>query len=69
MYDQQYRSLISCDCFMAASSQEDRCFTADFMASGMTSIARSYIMSGGLEDEAYLEKMICSLFSGKMIRY
>jgi AcrR family transcriptional regulator len=68
MYDQQYRSLIECDCFMADSSREDRFFTADFLASGMTSIARSYILSGADEDEAYLENMICSLFSGKMIR-
>jgi len=69
MYDQQYQSLIRCACFMSGSSMEDRCFTADFMASGMTSIARSYIMSGAREDEEYLEKMICSLFSGRMLRF
>lgn len=68
MYDQQYRSLIDCSYFLAGRSEEDRRFIADFMASGMTSIARSYIRGGAYEDEEYLEKMICSLFSGALIR-
>lgn len=69
MYDQQYRSLLSCGTFMNDCSEEDRRFTADFIASGMTSIARSYILSGAVENEEQLENLICRLFSGKMIRY
>ena len=69
MYDQQYRRLISCRSFMADCDEENRRFSADFIASGMTSIARSYILSGAREDEEFLEEMICRLFSGKMITY
>lgn len=69
MYDQQYRCLLSCRSFMADSDEENRRFSADFIASGMTSIARSYILSGAREDEEFLEEMICRLFSGKMITY
>ena len=68
MYDQQYRSLIGCPSFLAGSSEEYRSFIADFMASGMTSVARSYIRSGASEDEEYLENLICSLFSGVLTR-
>jgi len=69
MYDQQYSCLIRCPAFMRDYPEQDRRFSADFIASGMTSIARSYILSGAEEDEEYLENLICSLFSGKMIRY
>lgn len=69
MYDQQYRCLLSCGSFMKDSDEESRRFSADFIASGMTSIARSYILSGARENEEYLEEMICRLFSGKMITY
>lgn len=69
MYDQQYRSLLSCGTFMSNAAEEERRFTADFIASGMTSIARSYILSGAMENEEQLESIICRLFSGKMLAY
>jgi AcrR family transcriptional regulator len=67
MYDEQYRSLIECSTFMKESTEEERRYTADFIASGMTSIARSYILSGAHADEAHLEDLIVRLFTGKMI--
>ena len=64
LYDVQYRSLMECEHFISDISDESRVFIVDFIASGMNSIAKNYILTGQKADEGFLKKLMFSLFGG-----
>lgn len=64
LYDAQYRSLMDCPYFISDVSDESRIFIVDFIASGMNSIARNYILTGEKADVSFLERLMFRLFGG-----
>ncbi len=64
LYDVQYRSLMECRHFISDVSDENRIFIVDFIASGMNSIAKNFILTGQKADVKFLEKLMFSLFGG-----
>ena len=62
------KSFYECDQFLNGREKRDRIFAADFIASGLTSIARNYVLYGPEGDRAFLEKAICRLFGGEIFR-
>lgn len=64
LYDVQYRSLMECTHFISDVSSEDRIFIVDFIASGMNSIAKNYVLTGSEYDVQFLEKLMFSLYGG-----
>ena len=64
LYDVQYRSIMNCKHFISDVSDENRVFIVDFIASGMNSIAKNYILTDGKADVKSLEKLMFSLFGG-----
>lgn len=68
LYDVQYNSLMNCKYFISDVSDEKRVFIVDFIASGMNSIAKNYILTGGNADIGFLKKLMFSLFGGLYFR-
>ena len=64
LYDVQYRSLMDCKYFISDVSEENRVFIVDFIASGMNSIAKNYILTGAKADVKFLKKLMFSLYGG-----
>ena len=64
LYDVQYKSLMDCEYFISDVSDDSRVFIVDFIASGMNSIAKNYILTGAKADVAFLEKLMFSLYGG-----
>ena len=64
LYDVQYRSLMECSHFISDVSDESRVFIVDFIAGGMNSIAKNYILTGAKADVGFLKKLMFSLFGG-----
>ena len=64
LYDVQYHSLLECRHFVGDVSEEDRVFIVDFIASGMNSIAKNFVLQGSKADMAFLTKLMFSLFGG-----
>lgn len=64
LYDVQYKSIMGCEHFMREISGDDRIYLIDFIASGMNSIAKNYVITGCRADEAFLENLMYRLFSG-----
>lgn len=64
LYDVQYESLMTCSDFMSDITGEERIYLIDFIASGMNSIAKNYVLTGCRSDSDYLEKIMYSLFGG-----
>lgn len=64
LYDVQYQSLMECDHFISDVSDESRIFIVDFIASGMNSIAKNYVLTGAKTDVKVLEKLMFSLYGG-----
>lgn len=56
----------SCECFLPDKEENVRTLAADFMAGGMTCIARHYIQCGLTQDEEELSRLTMSLFNGKI---
>ena len=64
LYDVQYSSLMECRYFISDVSDESRIFIVDFIASGMNSIAKNYILTGGTSDVKFIKKLMFSLYGG-----
>ena len=64
LYDVQYRSLMECPYFICDVSDDKRIFIVDFIASGMNSIAKNYILTGCSADIDFLKKLMFSLYGG-----
>lgn len=68
MQDSLYRSLIDSSCYLPEHSREDRIYAADFLAGGLTGIARNYVLQGCVSSRDYLEEILYSLFSGSFFK-
>lgn len=64
LYDVQYESIMGCADFMQGVTGDDRLYLIDFIASGMNSIAKNYVITGCHADEAFLEQLMYRLFGG-----
>lgn len=64
LYDVQYESIMGCEQFMQEITGDDRIYLIDFIASGMNSIAKNYVITGCHADEEFLEKLMYRLFGG-----
>ena len=58
--------LMGCDAFALSQDTPGQYFTADFIASGLSSIAKNYVLNEDKVDAYYLRKMICRLFGGEL---
>ena len=63
-YDVQYRALMDCEHFVRDVPDRERQFIVDFIAEGISSIAKNYVLTGCTADEAALADIIYMLFSG-----
>lgn len=64
LYEMQYRSLLDCPHFMRELESDERQYLVDFIASGMTSIAKTFVRTGGIADTDTLERIMHRLFGG-----
>ena len=64
LYDVQYESLMQCAHFIGGIEGEDRLYLVDFIAGGMNSIAKNYVLTGCSADGAFLERLMFKLFGG-----
>ena len=69
MYDSLLECFLSCDGFLAEGTELDRSFGANFLAGGITGVARCYCSKDSTEaddeDGTALEELLYSLLSGK----
>ena len=64
LYDVQYEAFMACDNFMEDISGEERIYLIDFIASGMNSIAKNYVLNGCSLSHENLERIMYKLFGG-----
>ncbi len=64
LHESIYESFLSCEHFLKYQENPARIYAADFVAQGITSIAKNYILYGPSHDTGYLENMLYSLLSG-----
>ena len=64
LYDVQYESLMGCEHFINGIEGDDRLYLVDFIAGGMNSIAKNYVLTGCSADGAFLERLMYKLFGG-----
>ena len=64
LYEMEYRSLLDCSHFMQGMASDERQYLVDFIASGMTSIAKTYVRTGCRADADTLERIMHRLFGG-----
>lgn len=64
LYETQYRSLLDCPHFMRETDPDERQYLVDFIASGMTSIAQTFVRTGCRADTETLERIMHRLFGG-----
>ena len=67
LYDMQVESLLSCRGFMEGLDRMERRYLVDFIASGMSSIARTYVLTGCSLDAASLDRLMVRLFRGDLL--
>ena len=63
-YDVQYESLMACPHFINGVEEPDRLYLVDFIAGGMNSVAKNYVLTGANADAAFLERLMYRLFGG-----
>ncbi|MBQ9027877.1 MAG: TetR/AcrR family transcriptional regulator [Lachnospiraceae bacterium] len=68
MQDSLYRSFITCHSYLPDHTKEDRIYAADFLAGGLTGIARNYVLQGRDTSRDHLEDILYSLFNGSFFR-
>lgn len=64
LHQSMLQEFLACPCFLEGSAESDRIFAADFIAGGLTGIAKNYVLYRPEGDQAYLEETIYRLFSG-----
>ena len=68
MQDSLYECLLSSAGCLTGYSYEDRVYAADFLAGGLTGIARNYILQGSSVPLSHLESLLYALLSGSFFR-
>ncbi len=64
MQNSLYHSFMQCRDYLPDSNEQERIYAADFIAGGLTCIARNYVLFDTDRSSEHLEKIIYSLFSG-----
>ena len=64
LYEMQYGSFLDCPSFMRGLEADDRQYLVDFIASGMSSVAKTYVRTGCKADADTLEGIMYRLFGG-----
>ena len=64
MQDSLYRSFLSSEFYLPDCPRGDRIYAADFLAGGLTGIARNYVLQADVTSREHLESILYSLFSG-----
>lgn len=64
LYEMQYESFLGCTHFMQGLDADDRQYLVDFIASGMSSVAKTYVRTGCHSDAEALEALMYRLFNG-----
>ena len=67
LYDSQYLTFSGCSCFASRRSPAEQSYIADYLASALTSLARTYVARGGVDSLEDLQHMACMLFSGSYL--
>ena len=68
LQDSLYSSFIDCEDYLPGYPAQDRVYAADFLAGGLTGIARNYARPGTVTSQKHLEEILYSLFSGSFFR-
>ncbi len=66
MQNSLYRSFMDCRDYLPDHSEQDRVYAADFIAGGLTCIARNYVLHDSKRSSDHLEQIIYTLFSGSL---
>ena len=64
LYEMQRRSLLDCPHFLRGMEPDERQYLVDFIASGMTSVAQTFVRTGCRADTDTLERIMHRLFGG-----
>lgn len=67
LYDMQYQAFMGCEHFISDIAGDDRQYLVDFIACGLSSIAKNYILTGCTADGDHLTELMFKLFSGSYI--
>lgn len=68
MHQSLYNSFLDCSCFLPNEDETSRAFCCEFIAGGLSGIAKIYIEQGEQLSRQELEKTIEDLFSGAFFR-
>lgn len=68
MHECLYDSFVSSPCFEPDRSEDYRSFIAEFIAGGLSGIAKMYVLRGRDMQESQLENLVYDLFSGRLVR-
>ena len=63
-----YSSFINCEDYLPGYPAQDRVYAADFLAGGLTGVARNYARPGTSTSREHLEEILFSLFSGSFFQ-
>ena len=64
LYDVQYESFMDCEHFIRGVTGDERMYLVDFIAGGMNSIAKNYVIMGCSDSQERLEQIMYRLFGG-----
>lgn len=67
LYEMQYESFLGCRHFMQGMGGDERQYLMDFIASGMSSIAKTYVRTGCKANADTLERIMYHLFGGSYL--
>ena len=68
LQDSLYNSILGCSCCLPECPGQDRIYAADFLAGGLTGVARNYVLQGNSSSREHLEGILYSLFSGSFFQ-
>ena len=65
LYDCQYQTFLHCTDLLAALPEDERMYAADYFASTLTSIARTYVGRGAVDSAEHLTQILLRLMQGQ----
>ena len=68
LQDNLYNSFLSCSFYLPECPSRNRVYAADFLAGGLTGVARNYVQQDSTASREHLENILYSLFSGSFFR-
>lgn len=68
LQDSLYNSFLDCSFYLPECPGQDRIYAADFLAGGLTGVARNYVLQNNTTSREHLESILYALFSGSFFR-